>query len=589
MSMIRLQLKTLFLALIALAPFRAVAGYEALEVLVRNQQVKNDTFFFDIYLRSLDANKVNLGMADFVLRFDETRFNSPQLGMVPGSIQLYNAYGVSTNWYDSGFGYRLDTAGINAWKVLIYVNSPIYSTQNDLQNRFAQIDSNAMTHRLGTFYLTNINLVAPGDLKWVFQGPGLYTNVQHRDDATCECLNVLDSINLVNPALQAEPVSQASALTVVNKTNNSMTLNWANGSGANRMLLVKQGGTPVQNNELPVDGLLYRADSVYGFGDQTVSGVYAAYSGNGSGVTVTNLSASTTYQFALVEYNGVNGWSENYKVSSPSTTSETTEGNYIAANLKVFLQGPYNTATGLMNNHLRMGNSFGTTNLIPAAQPYNAAPFNYSGMEAVDTANHPANLVDWVMVELRSTYNGSPVANGRRAGFLLTDGSIVDTNGTTLRFWNVTEGHYYIVVKHRNHLPIMTRDSIFLSNVTPQYDFTTGQSKAYGTDTVTFNLRPQSLLIANVYGMRAGDAGGNVSWQVRYNGGGVNDRLALRTYIGVSNLSVPINNNYVRFDVNLDRQVRFNGGGLNDRIRILNYVNGAGSSSVPLVTSVPNP
>ncbi len=63
-----------------------------------------------------------------------------------------------------------------------------------------------------------------------------------------------------------------------------------------------------------------------------------------------------------------------------------------SANIKVFLQGPY--SSGTMSTALR-DNGF-----VPLAQPYNIAPFNYNGTEAVDTV--PAGIVDWVLLELRS-------------------------------------------------------------------------------------------------------------------------------------------------------------------------------------------
>ncbi len=270
--------------------------------------------------------------------------------------------------------------------------------------------------------------------------------------------------------------------------------------------------------------------------------------------------------------------------------SDTNETDYINANVKLMLEGAYNSGTGTMSTALRSGNSFGSTNLLPAAQPYNSDPWNYAGTENVDTANHPANAVDWVLVELRSTYNGAAVTNGRAAGFLLSDGSIVDTNGTdAIRFWDITPGYYYVVVKHRNHLPIMTADSIYLSNASSLYDFTSGQGKAYGTDTTTFQSKPMSALGDGRYGMRAGDCAGT-SYQIRYNGGGLNDRTWMLSVVGGNASSgTPITNTYERCDVNLDRQVRYNGGGLNDRTRLLNWVGGNNNSGSPINTAVPNP
>ena len=63
-------------------------------------------------------------------------------------------------------------------------------------------------------------------------------------------------------------------------------------------------------------------------------------------------------------------------------------------------------------------------------------------------------------------------------------------------------GDYFIVIKHRNHLPIMSAAAVSLSKTPSLYDFTTAQSQAYGTD-------PLTMLESGVYGAPAGDANGN--------------------------------------------------------------------------------
>ena len=67
-----------------------------------------------------------------------------------------------------------------------------------------------------------------------------------------------------------------------------------------------------------------------------------------------------------------------------------------------------------------------------------------------------------MLVELRTgTASGTKVAT--RAGFLKSDGTIVDTNGTSpLQFAGLGEGNYYVVVRHRNHLAIMSASAISL-------------------------------------------------------------------------------------------------------------------------------
>ena len=51
-------------------------------------------------------------------------------------------------------------------------------------------------------------------------------------------------------------------------------------------------------------------------------------------------------------------------------------------------------------------------NYIPTTQPYNIAPWNYTGTESVTTIPN-SNVIDWVLVELRETTGGPETATSR--------------------------------------------------------------------------------------------------------------------------------------------------------------------------------
>lgn len=161
----------------------------------------------------------------------------------------------------------------------------------------------------------------------------------------------------------------------------------------------------------------------------------------------------------------------------------------LLVNLKVFLEGTYSGGGA-------MATTLNTQGVIPKYQPYKAAPWNYLGTEA--TATFPTNVVDWVMIELRSD---STTIAGKRAGFLLSDGSIVDLDGSSqVKFNGLTQGNYYIVIRHRNHLPIMSANPVSLNYTNSLlYDFSSAQTQAFGNE-------PMVNLGSSVYGMYAGDA-----------------------------------------------------------------------------------
>ena len=163
-----------------------------------------------------------------------------------------------------------------------------------------------------------------------------------------------------------------------------------------------------------------------------------------------------------------------------------------SANVKVYLEGSY-AGSGTMTTSL---NSLG---LIPFHHPYNdtLGIWNYTGSERV--YNMPADIVDWVLVELR-TGTAANTTVGRRAALLKSDGTIVDLDGISqVKFKGIVPGSYYIVIRHRNHLPIMSANSVSLDSTNSiLYDFSVAQTQAYGTE-------PMKDLGGGVFGMYSGD------------------------------------------------------------------------------------
>ena len=176
-------------------------------------------------------------------------------------------------------------------------------------------------------------------------------------------------------------------------------------------------------------------------------------------------------QTVTVNYTNTNGCS----AVNPAVYAVTVAT--LSVNLKVFLEGPYNG--GAMNTNL--------ASRIPLSQqPYNVAPWNYSGTESV--ASLPAGIVDWVLVELRQADAPANASSGtvmaKRAAFLKSDGTIVDLDGSSpLVFSNVvlaTGKNLYPVIRHRNHLAIMAASGVTQTAGVYTYDFSSSLNQAYG-------------------------------------------------------------------------------------------------------------
>jgi hypothetical protein len=138
------------------------------------------------------------------------------------------------------------------------------------------------------------------------------------------------------------------------------------------------------------------------------------------------------------------------------------------------------------------------------AQPYNFAPYNYDGDEEVSSI--PADVVDWVLVELRVAATPeaalTPLEGWPKALFLKTDGSIVNLDGSSLpQFDNLNiSGNLFVVIQHRNHLDIMSASGLPLAGGVYSFDFSTALNQAYGGGS------GYKQIATGVFGMVCGDA-----------------------------------------------------------------------------------
>lgn len=175
-------------------------------------------------------------------------------------------------------------------------------------------------------------------------------------------------------------------------------------------------------------------------------------------------------------------------------------------NVTAYLGGAWINSTGLMRATLSSSSAF------PLTQPYNVAPFNYTGTETVATV--PPNVVDWILLEFRKPFTGSAVdavqssKAGSKACFLLSNGNIVDLDGSTISNFDISkQGAGFVVVRHRNHLAIMSNSlpsntiGTFTNNFSSLGNVYTKSSPLSPPATTLFPTLPGSGL----YGMWSGD------------------------------------------------------------------------------------
>jgi hypothetical protein len=165
-----------------------------------------------------------------------------------------------------------------------------------------------------------------------------------------------------------------------------------------------------------------------------------------------------------------------------------------AINGKVFLEGPYKTASGTMTTELN------DQGVIPLTQPYDSLPWNYTGTEHVSAI--PVDVTDWVLVQLRALPSASSVI-AERAGFLLKNGTINGADGINLlAFAGIVPGYYYLVVYQRNHMAVMSSAPVQVNPYSSLYDFSSGPAAAFGGTSGLKLIDP----LNNRWGMISSDA-----------------------------------------------------------------------------------
>ena len=130
-----------------------------------------------------------------------------------------------------------------------------------------------------------------------------------------------------------------------------------------------------------------------------------------------------------------------------------------------------------------MNTTLNAASYLPINHPYNGSPWNYNGSEHVAAGffEQHTNIVDWVLLELRTSPQVTSIVS-RRAVFILSSGLIVDLDGISpVSFSGPAAGNYYLVIKHRNHIAIMSAGTILSDIPSVSYDFTISQNQAYNS------------------------------------------------------------------------------------------------------------
>ena len=237
--------------------------------------------------------------------------------------------------------------------------------------------------------------------------------------------------------------------------------------------------------------------------------------------------------------------------------------------MKVFLQGPFDPNTFLMNDDLRV------LGLLPMSEPYTGLGFTYSGQGWSDVFD-PALLtiagndaiVDWVVVDMIPDPVYSSQGNAEhfsRPALLQRDGDVVGLDGSWPLVLNMNQGRYVAAVRHRNHLGAVEKFASPYTDTTLVKDYTDWVAMACWVGA----MHGDSIQDPNRQ-LWCGDV--DFDHTIRYTGA-PNDRDPILQAIGGTVPTSVVQNVYAGADVNMDGHIKYVGV-RNDRDMMLQVIGG---------------
>lgn len=304
-------------------------------------------------------------------------------------------------------------------------------------------------------------------------------------------------------------------------------------------------GTTTPGNVITID---VQANDVEPDGDSLITTIVSGPNASNVAVVLNNDSIQYTPAMTFAGPDTII-----YKVCDPSLTCATDTvfilvENTLSVSARVILEGPYDPATTWMHDSLR------TLGFIPTTEPYSTYPSITNGYQFVhkggggnETIN-PALLdttganaiVDWVYLELLGVADTIPIAS--RSALLQRDGDIVDVDGSSpVSFDLLPNGAYFLSVRHRNHLGVMTDTAYtFSANAFTTIDFSQTQSAG---GAAIYGEHPVDTISSRLV-LWAGD--GNSDRKIIY-AGIANDRNPVFFDVITEPLNTESNYNHVSF------------------------------------------
>jgi hypothetical protein len=190
-------------------------------------------------------------------------------------------------------------------------------------------------------------------------------------------------------------------------------------------------------------------------------------------------------------------------LADTSASVAVTINESIELNLKVFLQGAYKLASGgVMLDTLSKISTVSYTSLLDSVYSADSPVTLYNSRPIPKMYNNaavPVGAVDVIKVEIWS----SGVKSDSSYAWLMSDGSVKPflsgaAGGNTLMFCGVGGGNYDVVVRHRNHIAVISASAHALNNSPVLVDLSTSGA-TLGNNTQLVDTGIRAMFAGNIY------------------------------------------------------------------------------------------
>ncbi|NQY04752.1 MAG: S-adenosylmethionine:tRNA ribosyltransferase-isomerase, partial [Flavobacteriaceae bacterium] len=201
---------------------------------------------------------------------------------------------------------------------------------------------------------------------------------------------------------------------------------------------------------------------------------------------------------------------------------------------QVYIEGsainPNPAEPTLMRDDLRVAG------LIPTTSPYGDA---LTVDPSVFTTTGADAIVDWVWVEVRDGADNTNIL-GSSSALLQRDGDVVSTNGTSPLIFNLPGNNYFVTVNHRNHLGIMSANSVALSRLNSDLNLINDANDILGGAISVVSLNGNFVL-----------PGGDFDENAQVQTSDINGVYPLLGGFGYNNADMDMNGQYQNTDLNI--------------------------------------